>query len=106
MFPSDPSFNELHIREKSLLLGAHLLWLNELAQDARDSSEQNDIIDKLIDLIEVQRCMDYFIDFERSANRSLNEARRENASLRYDIYEKNQRIEELQKALDNAASSL
>ena len=34
MFPSDPTFNELHIREKQMLLGAILIWLNDCAQYA------------------------------------------------------------------------
>lgn len=106
MFPSDPSFNELHIREKQILLGEILIWMNDLAQDSPSTREQNDIINRVIDLIEIDRILNYFIDFERSSNRFLNDARRENAKLRYDVYEKDLRIDELQKALDNAASSI
>ena len=52
MFPSDPTFNELHIREKQMLLGAILIWLNDCAQYSETTQEQNDIINKIIDLVE------------------------------------------------------
>jgi hypothetical protein len=106
MFPSDPSFNELHIREKQILLGEILIWMNDLAQDAETSREQNDIINRVIDLIEIDRILNYFIDFERSSNRFLNEARLENAKLRYENQEMKKTIDNLQKALDNAASNI
>ena len=106
MFPSDSTFNELHIREKQMLLGAILIWLNDCAQYAETHSEQNDIINKIIDLVEVDRVLNYFIDYERSVNRFLNEARLENAKLRYENQEMKQTIEKLQKALDNAAENL
>jgi hypothetical protein len=106
MFPSDPTFNELHIREKQMLLGAILIWLNDLANYAETHTEQNDIINKIIDLVEVDRVMNYFIDYERSTNRFLNEARLENAKLKYENQEMKQTIDKLQKALDNAAENL
>ena len=106
MYPSDPTFNELHLREKQMLLTAHLIWLNDIAQDEQEVSYQNDIINRLIDLVEVQRCMDYFIDYERSANRFLNEARLENAKLKLSNKEMEILIDKLQNALDNAASNI
>ena len=106
MFPSDPTFNELHIREKQMLLGSILLWLNDSANYAQDHEEQNDIINKIIDLVEVDRVMNYFIDYERSTNRFLNEARLTNAKLKLENQEMKQTIDKLQKALDNAAENL
>jgi len=106
MFPSDPTFNELHIREKQMLLGSILLWLNDSANYAQDHQEQNDIINKIIDLVEVDRVMNYFIDYERSTNRFLNEARLTNAKLKLENQEMKQTIDKLQKALDNAAENL
>ena len=106
MFPSDPTFNELHIREKQMLLSAHLIWLNELANLQDTVDDQNDVVNKLIDLVEVDRVMNYFIDYERSVNRFLNEARLENAKLRYENQEMKKTIDNLQKALDNAASNI
>lgn len=106
MFPSDTTFNELHIREKQMLLAAILIWLNDCAQYAETTQEQNDIINKIIDLVEVDRVLNYFIDFERSVNRFLNEARLTNAKLKYENQEMKQTIEKLQKALDNAAENL
>ena len=69
-------------------------------------TEQNDIINKIIDLVEVDRVLNYFIDYERSVNRFLNEARLENAKLKYENQEMKQTIDKLQKALDNAAENL
>jgi len=106
MFPSDPTFNELHIREKQMLLGSILLWLNDSANYAQDHQEQNDLINKIIDLVEVDRVMNYFIDYERSTNRFLNEARLTNAKLKLENQEMKQTIDKLQKALDNASENI
>jgi hypothetical protein len=106
MFPSDPTFNELHIREKQLLLGDTLLWMNQMAQEEDDIRYQNEIINRVIDLIEIDRVMNYFIDFERSSNRFLNEARLQNARLKHENQELKEVITNLQNALDNAASNI
>jgi hypothetical protein len=106
MFPSDPTFNELHIREKQMLLGAILVWLNDCAQYSESTQEQNEIINKIIDLVEVDRVMNYFIDYERSSNRFLNEARLQNAKLKYENEEMKQTIDKLQNALDNAVNNI
>lgn len=106
MFPSDPTFNELHIREKQLLLGETLLWMNQMAQEEDDIRYQNEIINRVIDLIEIDRVMNYFIDFERSSNRFLNEARLQNARLKHENQELKEVITNLQNALDNAASNI
>ena len=76
------------------------------AHYAETHTEQNDIINKIIDLVEVDRVLNYFIDYERSVNRFLNEARLENAKLKYENQEMKQTIDKLQKALDNAAENL
>ena len=106
MFPSDNTFNELHIREKQMLLGAILIWLNDCAQYAESTQEQNDIVNKIIDLVEVDRVMNYFIDYERSSMRFLNEARMINAKLKLENQEMKDTIDKLQKSLDNAANNL
>ena len=106
MFPSDPTLNELHIREKQLLLGETLLWMNQMAQEEDDIRYQNEIINRVIDLIEIDRVMNYFIDFERSSNRFLNEARLQNARLKHENQELKEVITNLQNALDNAASNI
>lgn len=106
MYPSDQTFNELHIREKQMLLGAILIWLNDQAQFAETVQEQNDIINRIIDLVEVDRVMSYFIDYERSTARFLNEAHLTNARLKLDNKEQAETIGKLQKALDNAAESI
>jgi hypothetical protein len=106
MFPSDPTLNELHIREKQLLLGDTLLWMNQMAQEEDDIRYQNEIINRVIDLIEIDRVMNYFIDYERSTNRFLNEARLTNAKLKLENQEMKQTIDKLQKALDNASENI
>ena len=106
MLLSDPTFNELHIREKQMLLSAILIWLNDCAQYADTTQEQNDIINKIIDLVEVDRVMNYFIDYERSSSRFLNEARLINAKLKLENQEMKDTIDKLQKALDNAAENI
>ena len=89
-----------------MLLGAILIWLNECANYAETTQEQNDIINKIIDLVEVDRVLNYFIDYERSVNRFLNDARLDNTKLKYENQEMKQTIDKLQKALDNAAENL
>ena len=106
MLLSDPTFNELHIREKQMLLSAILIWLNDCAQYADTTQEQNDIINKIIDLVEVDRVLNYFIDYERSSSRFLNEARLINAKLKLENQEMKDTIDKLQKALDNAAENI
>jgi len=106
MLLSDPTFNELHIREKQMLLSAILIWLNDCAQYADTTQEQNDIINKIIDLVEVDRVMNYFIDYERSSSRFLNEARLINAKLKLENQEMKDTIDKLQKSLDNAAENI
>ena len=89
-----------------MLLGAILIWLNDCAHYAETTQEQNDIINKIIDLVEVDRILNYFIDYERSVNRFLGEARLENSKLKLENNEMKQTIDKLQKALDNAAENL
>jgi hypothetical protein len=57
-------------------------------------------------LIEIDRVMNYFIDYERSTNRFLNEARLTNAKLKLENQEMKQTIDKLQKALDNASENI
>ena len=106
MLLSDPTFNELHIREKQMLLSAILIWLNDCAQYADTTQEQNDIINKIIDLVEVDRVLNYFIDYERSSSRFLSEARLINAKLKLENQEMKDTIDKLQKSLDNAAENI
>jgi len=63
-------------------------------------------VNKIIDLVEVDRVMNYFIDYERSSMRFLNEARMINAKLKLENQEMKDTIDKLQKSLDNAANNL
>ena len=77
-----------------------------MAQYSESTQEQNDIVNKIIDLVEVDRVLNYFIDYERSTLRFLNEARLTNAKLKLENQEMQQAIDKLQKALDNAAENI
>ena len=79
---------------------------NLVALDAETTQEQNDLVNKIIDLVEVDRVMNYFIDYERSSMRFLNEARMINAKLKLENQEMKDTIDKLQKSLDNAANNL
>jgi hypothetical protein len=50
--------------------------------------------------------MNYFIDYERSSMRFLNEARMINAKLKLENQEMKDTIDKLQKSLDNAAENI
>jgi len=63
MFPFDSSFNELHIREKLILFGDHLVWLNDWAMQEKNLEIQNEIINQVIQLTDVMRCLEYFMDY-------------------------------------------
>lgn len=105
MFPSDPSFNELHIRERQLVLGQIMLDLKDLA-DIFEGDAQNGIVDNIIDLISIDECLSYFVNYERSVNAQLNQARLQNAKQRLEIQGLKDELTHLQKSLDNAAERL
>ena len=105
MFPSDPSFNELHIRERQIILGQIMIELKELAE-IFEGDTQNGIIDNIIDLISIDECLSYFVNYERSANAQLNQARLQNAKQRLEIQGLKDELTHLQKSLDNAAERL
>jgi hypothetical protein len=105
MFPSDPTFNELHIRERQLVLGQIMLDLKDLA-DIFEGDDQNGIVDNIIDLISIDECLSYFVNYERSANAQLNQARLQNAKQRLEIQGLKDELTHLQKSLDNAAERL
>lgn len=105
MFPSDPSFNELHIRERQMILGQIMIELKDLA-DVFEGDTQNGIVDNIIDLISIDECLAYFVNYERSVNSQLNEARLQNAKHRLEIQGLKDELTHLQKSLDNAAERL
>lgn len=106
MFPSDSTFNELHVREKQYLLSAIVMWLNDEAAVTKDSQLQNEIINKVIDLMEVDKVLSYFVDYEISTTRFLHEARLENLKLKVENQTLRDTINNLQKSLDTYAENL
>lgn len=105
MFPSDPSFNEMYVREHQLRMGGVMLWLKELA-DEQDPKLANEIINNLIELIEVDNILSYFVNYERSCNDMLNKARLQNAKQIMEINTLKDEVKALQYALDEAAKNL
>jgi|TARA_B100001057_G_scaffold491471_1_gene581787 hypothetical protein len=106
MFPFDSSFNELHIREKLILFGDHLVWLNDCAMQEKNLEIQNEIINQVIQLTDVMRCLEYFMDYERTANSKIQERSLDLAKLKLENRDLKERISNYEKALDNAAENI
>tara|TARA_R100001460_G_scaffold59716_1_gene99663 strand:- start:15071 stop:15391 length:321 start_codon:yes stop_codon:yes gene_type:complete len=106
MFPFDSSFNELHIREKLILFGDHLVWLNDCAMQEKNLEIQNEIINQVIQLTDVMRCLEYFMDYERTANSKIQERSLDLAKLKLENRDLRERISNYEKALDNAAENI
>ncbi len=106
MFPFDSSFNELHIREKLILFGDHLVWLNDWAMQEKNLEIQNEIINQVIQLTDVMRCLEYFMDYERTANSKIQERSLDIAKLKLENRDLKERISNYEKALDNAAENI
>jgi hypothetical protein len=106
MFPFDSSFNELHIREKLILFGDHLVWLNDCAMQEKNLEIQNEIINQVIQLSDVMRCLEYFMDYERTANSKIQERSLDLAKLKLENRDLKERISNYEKALDNAAENI
>jgi len=82
-----------------------MLDLKDLA-DIFEGDAQNGIVDNIIDLISIDECLSYFVNYERSANAQLNQARLQNAKQRLEIQGLKDELTHLQKSLDNAAERL
>ena len=106
MHPSDSTFNELHVREKQYLLAAIVMWLNDEASVTSDRKLQNELINKVIDLMEVDKVLSYFVDYEITTTRFLHEARLENLKLKSENNTLKDTINNLQKSLDECAQNL
>ena len=106
MYPFDNSFNELHIREKLIVFGNHLIYLNECAQIEQDLKIQNDIINQVIELSDVAKCLEYYLDYERSISKKFQERSLDIAKLKLENRELKEKISNYEKALDNAAENI
>lgn len=105
MFPSDSSFNELHLIERQITLGGLMVQLKDIAEDV-NLDLQDQLVNIIIELISIDECLAYFRNYERVANGNLNRARLENASNRLDLKNLQDQITHLQKALNNEADRL
>jgi len=95
--------NELIIRSHQIQMHAVQEGLYNLSQG--NEHLRDSLTDWILDLSNVNTCLDYFIQYERQINRQVNEARLENAKQAYEITELKEMVENLQKALDRCAQS-
>jgi hypothetical protein len=97
------SMNELIIRSHQIQMHAVQEGLYNLSQG--NEHLRDSLTDWILDLSNVNTCLDYFIQYERQINRQVNEARLENAKQAYEITQLKEMVENLQKALDRCAQS-
>jgi len=67
---------------------------------------QNEIINQVIQLTDVMRCLEYFMDYERTANSKIQERSLDLAKLKLENRDLKERISNYEKALDNAAENI
>jgi hypothetical protein len=97
------SMNELIIRSHQIQMHAVQEGLYNLSQG--NDHLRDSLTDWILDLSNVNTCLDYFIQYERQINKQVNEARLENAKQSYEITQLKEMVENLQKALDRCAQS-
>jgi len=64
------------------------------------------LTDWVLDLQNINTCLDYFIQYERNINRQVNEARLENAKQAYEMAKLKEMVDELEKKLKRCAQDL
>jgi hypothetical protein len=93
-----------------LIIRSHQIQMHAVQEGLYNLSQGNDhlrdsLTDWILDLSNVNTCLDYFIQYERQINKQVNEARLENAKQSYEITQLKEMVENLQKALDRCAQS-
>lgn len=61
------------------------------------------LTDWIIDLTMIDTALNYFIAYERDANRLINEAKLENAKMNYELSQYKDMVKELQEKIDRWA---
>lgn len=97
------SMNELIIRGHQIQMHIVQEGLYNLAQG--NDHLRDSLTDWILDLSNINTCLDYFIQYERQINKQVNEARLENAKQAYEISQLKEMVENLQKALDRCAQN-
>jgi len=97
------SMNELIIRGHQMQMHAVQEGLYNLAQG--NDFLRESLTDWILDLSNINTCLDYFIQYERNINRQVNEARLENAKQAYEISQLKELVANLEKALDRCAQN-
>lgn len=97
------SMNELIIRSHQIQMHAVQEGLYNLSQG--NEHLRDSLTDWILDLSNVNTCLDYFINYERNINRLVNDARLENAKQAYEITQLKEMVANLEKALDRCAQS-
>ena len=98
------SMNELIIR-------GHQMKLHAVQEGLYNLSNGNDFLrdsltDWILDLHNINTCLDYFIDYERRINGLVNEARLEYAKQAYEMAKLKEMVDELEKKLERCAQDL
>jgi hypothetical protein len=95
--PLSSTLNELVIRGHQMKMHGVMEGLYALAQEEalRDS-----VVDWILDLQNIDNCLSYFIQYERSLNMMVNEARLDNAKLNLEIQTLNAMNQELTDKLE------
>jgi hypothetical protein len=91
------SLNELIIRGHQIKMHAVMDGLYGLSEINPDLREQ--FTDWLLDLHNVDTCLNYYINYERSANMFVNEARLDNAKLVLENHQLKEQVAEMDKKL-------
>jgi hypothetical protein len=97
---SDSTFNELHIREKLILLSEIIQWMISISKEFDQRTERT-IIDRVIDLMSIDTMLSYYIDYERYANSVLNKDKMENLKLKMDLDEALTELKILRETIEN-----
>jgi uncharacterized protein YerC len=92
------TMNELVIRSHQMRMHAVMEGLYSISQGNEEIHDS--VIDWILDLQNIDNCLSYFINFERTINIMVNEARLENAKLNLEQRQISDLNKELQEKLD------
>jgi hypothetical protein len=95
------SLNELIIRGYQMKM--HAVQEGLYGMVGGNDHLRETLTDWIIDLTMVDTALNYFIAYERDANRLINEAKLENAKMNYELSQYKDMVKELQEKIDRWA---
>jgi hypothetical protein len=95
------SLNELIIRGYQMKM--HAVQEGLYGMVGGNDHLREKLTDWIIDLTMVDTALNYFIAYERDANRLINEAKLENAKMNYELSQYKDMVKELQEKIDRWA---